>query len=86
MISWARLVVVRADGTLQVALLAGDGPPGLAVVEYLARRQLLARRAGQRMWLEDVCPALAELLDLAGLRWEPGGQAEAGEDPLGVQE
>jgi hypothetical protein len=68
MIRWGQLVVVGADGSRQVVPLAGEGPPDLAVVEGLARLQLLTRRAGGRMWLEDVSPALAELLDLAGLR------------------
>jgi hypothetical protein len=69
------MVVVGADGTRRVVLLAGEGPPGLAVVEGLARFQLLTRRAGGRMWLEDVSPALGELLDLTGLRREVAGQA-----------
>jgi hypothetical protein len=38
------------------------------------------------MWLEEVSPALAELLDLAGLRGEVSGQAEGREDALGIQE
>ena len=70
MIPWARMVVAGPGGTRQEVPLAGEGPPDLAVVEALARFQLTARRAGYRMWLEDVSPALAELLDLAGLRQE----------------
>jgi len=69
------MVVVGADGTRRVVLLTGDGPPGLALVEGLARFQFLARRAGGRVWLEDVSPALGELLDLTGLRLEVTGQA-----------
>jgi len=69
------MVVVGADGTRRVVLLTGDGPPGLALVAGLARFQFLARRAGGRVWLEDVSPALGELLDLAGLRPEVAGQA-----------
>jgi hypothetical protein len=94
-IPWARVVVVGADGTRRVVLLAGEGPPDLAVVEGLARLQLMARRAGERMWLEEVSAALRELLDLAGLHREmrepadaPGGQAAVpGEqaDPSGEQ-
>ncbi len=38
------------------------------------------------MRLEDVSPVLAELLDLAGLRREVGGQPEGREEALGVQE
>jgi len=99
---WARMVVAAADGTRLTFLLTGDGPPDLAVVEALARFALMARRAGDRVWLEDVSPALGDLLDLAGLREalvgppgppapEPLGgqvvrQAERGEQVLGVQE
>lgn len=81
-IRWGQLVVADADGSHQVVLLAGEGPPDLAVVEGLARLQLMIRRAGGRMWLEDVSPALAELLDLAGLRramaGPPGHEPYAG--------
>jgi hypothetical protein len=65
---WARMVVAASDGTRLVVPLTGDGPPDLAVVNALARFQLMARRAGDRVWLEDVSAALGELLDLAGLR------------------
>jgi len=75
MIRWASMVMAEADGTHHVVPLAGDGPPDLALVEALARCQLLARRAGGRMWLEDLSPGLAELLDLTGLRAELTGQA-----------
>jgi hypothetical protein len=83
---WARVVVVGADGTHRVLLLRGAGAPGLEAVEELARLQLAARRAGGRIRLEEVSQALAELLDLAGLRREVGGQAEGRKDALGVQE
>jgi hypothetical protein len=69
------MVTADADGTHHVVPLAGDGPPDLAVVEALARCQLMARRADGRMWLEDLSPELAELLDLAGLREEVTGRA-----------
>ena len=65
---WARMVIVAADGTRLDFSLTGDGQPDLAVVEALARFALMARRAGDRVWLEDVSPALGDLLDLAGLR------------------
>jgi hypothetical protein len=85
-VPWARVVVVGADGTHRVLLLTGAGAPGLAAVEALARLQLEARRAGGRIRLEEVSSALAELLDLAGLCRELGGQAEGPEEALGVQE
>ena len=75
MIRWASMVMTEADGTHHVVPLTGDGPPDLALVEALARCQLMARRAGCRMWLEDLSPGLAELLDLTGLHGELTGQA-----------
>ena len=78
MVLWARVVMAGADGTHHVVPLAGHGPPDLAVVEALARCQLLTRRAGGRMWLEEVSPGLAELLDLTGLRGELTGRADPG--------
>jgi len=62
------MVVEAADGARVEVLLAGNGPPDLAVVEALARFQLMARRVGYRVWLEDVSAALGDLLDLTGLR------------------
>jgi hypothetical protein len=58
-----------------VVPLAGEGLPDLAVIEALARFQLMARRAGEQVWLEDVSAALGELLDLAGLRQALAGPA-----------
>jgi hypothetical protein len=81
-IRWGQLVVADADGSHLLMLLAGEGPPDLAVVEGLARLQLMTRRAGGRMWLEDACPELVELLELAGLRQvvaeSPGQEPYAG--------
>ena len=85
-VPWARVVVVGADGTQRVLLLSGEGAPGLPVVQALARLQLMARRTGGRIRLEQVSSALAELLDLAGLRGEVCGQAEDREEVPGVQE
>lgn len=69
--------------------VGGLGPPGLGVVDLLARLQLTARRAGGRIRLRDPDPALHALLDLVGLRFESvemEGEAEQREPPLGVQE
>ncbi len=70
------MVTADADGTHHVVPLAGDGPPNLVVVEALARCQLMTRRAGGRMWLEDLSPGLAELLDVAGLREQMTGRTD----------
>ncbi|WP_202425892.1 STAS domain-containing protein [Streptomyces sp. HUCO-GS316] len=66
--------------------VAGLGPPGLGVVDLLARLQLAARRAGGRIRLRDPDPALHALLDLVGLRFELERQAEQREPALGVEE
>ncbi|GHH12667.1 STAS domain-containing protein [Streptomyces lanatus] len=66
--------------------VGGLGPPGLGVVDLLARLQLTARRAGGRIRLRDADPALHALLDLVGLRFEVEGQAEEREPALRVEE
>ncbi|SER38039.1 ABC-type transporter Mla maintaining outer membrane lipid asymmetry, MlaB component, contains STAS domain [Streptomyces sp. yr375] len=69
--------------------VAGVGPPGLAVVELVARLQLAARRAGGRIRLRAPEPALRALLDLVGLAVdvveEMEGEAEEGEPACGVE-
>ncbi|MET9194630.1 STAS domain-containing protein [Streptomyces olivaceus] len=66
--------------------VGGLGPPGLAVVDLLARLELTARRAGGRIRLRDPDPALPALLDLVGLRFETERQVEQREPTLGVEE
>ncbi|MGW4561993.1 STAS domain-containing protein [Streptomyces sp. NPDC004561] len=66
--------------------VGGLGPPGLAVVDLLARLELAARRAGGRIRLRDPDPALHALLALVGLRFQVEGQPEEREPPLGVEE
>jgi hypothetical protein len=82
----ARLVIMRADGSYDVAWLVGPGPPDISTVDTLARLQLVCRRGGDRVRLEGVSEALAGLLELSGLRaqfeWEP----ELREEPLGLEE
>jgi hypothetical protein len=63
----------------------------LGIVDALARLQLAARRSGYEIALTNVPCDLLELIDLAGLRdvlgvVEPLGQAEEGEQRLGVEE
>ncbi|MDW8807570.1 STAS domain-containing protein [Streptomyces scabiei] len=76
----------RTGGGTLVCDVAGIGPPGLAVVDALARMQLTARRAGGRIRLRDPAPALGALLRLVGLAFEVEGEAEEGEPAGGVQE
>ncbi|MFF4550965.1 STAS domain-containing protein [Streptomyces sp. NPDC001435] len=66
--------------------VGGLGPPGLGVVDLLARLELAARRTGGRIRLRDADPALYALLDLVGLRFEVEGQAEQREPALRVEE
>lgn len=63
----------------------GEGPPDLAVVDFLAQMQLAARRMGGHIQARDLSPELEELLDLAGLRGQVGGEAE-GREEVGVEE
>ncbi|MER7840967.1 STAS domain-containing protein [Streptomyces sp. NPDC096040] len=66
--------------------VAGIGPPGLAVVDLLARLELAARRAGGRIRLRGPDPALRSLLLLVGLRFQVEGEIEEREPALGVEE
>ncbi len=85
-VPWVRVVVVQPGESRRDVLLVGDEAPDLEVIDRLARLQLSARRAGGRMRLEDICPAVAGLLEFSGLSREVGGQAEGGEEALGVEE
>jgi anti-anti-sigma regulatory factor len=62
-------------------------PPGLGLVDALARLKLVARRLGCSMRVCDSSVELAELLDLVGLNLdlEVVGEAEGGEQ-VGVEE
>ncbi|WP_328837300.1 STAS domain-containing protein [Streptomyces europaeiscabiei] len=82
-------VRARLEGTeagVVVCDVAGIGPPGLGVIDVLARLQLAAKRAGGRIRLRDPDPALCALLRLVGLALDVEGQAEEGEPAGGVQE
>ncbi|WP_344602550.1 STAS domain-containing protein [Streptomyces glaucus] len=79
--------LLRTSGAgVVVCDVAGLGPPGLGIVDLLARLQLAAGRARGRIRLRDPDPALPALLDLVGLRFEMEGQPEQREPPLGVEE
>ncbi|MFF8941069.1 STAS domain-containing protein [Streptomyces sp. NPDC014864] len=80
-------VLLAAGGAGHVVCdVGGLGPPGLGVVDLLARLELAARRAGGRIRLRDPDPALPALLDLVGIRFELEGQPEQREPALGVEE
>jgi hypothetical protein len=88
---WCRITVIGPDGEeLEEWTLSGPGRPDLAVVDLLARVRLLCGRDGRAVVVGELSAALVELLELAGLRGEVGGQVvgqpEEREDPLGVEE
>ena len=80
-------MLVRGDTEVASWPLAADDRPGLAVVDELARLELVARRVGCSIRVIDPWLELAELLELAGLglRVEVGREAEGGEQ-AGVDE
>jgi hypothetical protein len=80
------LRILGADGTelLSMPLWGGD-TPDLGTVDRIGRMALVARRDGGRLELDEVAPELAELLELAGLGVEVQRQAEAREEPLGIE-
>ncbi|MBN0044400.1 STAS domain-containing protein [Streptomyces actuosus] len=79
--------LLESTGTGVVVCDVGAlGPPGLAVVDLLARLQLAARRADGRIRLRAPDPALPPLLDLVGLCFEVEGEIEEREPAPGVQE
>ena len=71
---WCRVRLVdRQGGESGRYSLEGYGDPDLTAVDVVARLGLLAARLEHHLVLEDVCEALAGLLDLAGLHLdEPG--------------
>ena len=86
-VDWGRIVFVGPTGAeIGSCVLRGPGAPDLSVVDALAGLQVALGRLGGSIRLDDVSPELAELLDLAGLRREVGGQPEGGEKVGGVEE
>jgi hypothetical protein len=90
---WCRITLVGSDGSeLACHALCGPGRPDMDTVDSIARAALTARRLGATVLLADVSPDLASLLDLASLRDLDGlvveveGQAERGEEALGLEE
>ncbi|MFF7971795.1 STAS domain-containing protein [Streptomyces sp. NPDC007905] len=81
-----RALLEATGARVVVCDVGGLGPPGLGVVDLLARLELAARRAGGRIRLRDPDPALPALLDLVGLRFQVEGQIEEGEPAPGVEE
>ena len=83
----AVLVLLHADGEVVLGRVI-CATPDLAVVDALARLQLVAKRLGCSIALREASEPLVELLGLGGLAalfGELGRQAEGGEQ-VGVQE
>lgn len=99
---WCRVTVRGADGSPKASWsMEGTGPPDLAAVDAIARLKLVAGRAGGTVILDAVCPAMHDLLVLAGLTGagptragpavagllrEVDGQPEEGEQAIGVEQ
>lgn len=66
--------------------LAGRAEPDVGMVDLVARVALWAARQGATAVVTDASPRTVALLGLAGLPVEVKGQAEGGEEPLGVEE
>ena len=91
----AVVVLVRGDREVASWSLECSGRPDLAVVEWLARLQLAARRLGYSIAVRHAGRELVELLELCGvadvlaaparLGVEVEGEAESGEQ-LGIHE
>ncbi len=86
---WCRVRWVDHDGRLRDAGgVGGRGRPDLHAVDRLVRLLLALGRLGLHPQLVAVTPQLAELLDLVGLGdlvVEMEGEAEGGEEALGVE-
>jgi hypothetical protein len=83
----AVVVIVRGTTALARWTVTGDGRPGLAVVDELARLHLAAQRMGWALRVERACPRLRELVELAGLvevLGEPEGDDESAVDEIVV--
>lgn len=76
----------KIDGGRVELAIESDQAPDLVVVAALARLQLLCRRSGMRVHLEEISPKLEELLELSGLSRQVGGKSERGEKTLGIEE
>ena len=85
--AWCLVTVRGADGSLLASwVMEGIGPPGLAAVDTIARLTLVAGRGGGTVILDAVCPALHDLLVLAGLAGAGlAGAGLAGAGPAGAE-
>ncbi len=84
----AAVFMVAADGTERLVGRVDARCADLAIIDALARFQLVARREGGRLQLRDVSAQLRALLEFVGLAevlgLEPRRKPELGEQ-LGVE-
>jgi hypothetical protein len=65
---WCRITVTGPDGTaLACYVLQGPDGPCLATVDTLCRMTVAARRTGGDVIVDQLSPALRDLLELTGL-------------------
>lgn len=84
---WCTISIARPDGSRAASFdLAGSCAPDLAAVDLVARLKLVVARLGGKLSITEVSPALASLLQLAGLSIEVQREPELGEEPLGFQQ
>jgi ABC-type transporter Mla MlaB component len=89
-------VLLEGGAGVVVCDVGGLSEAGVAAISALARLQLTAQRLGGRVQVRNASPELHDLLSLAGLCGVVGacpplavealGQAEEGEELLGVEE
>ena len=80
-VAWGRIVFIGPTGEeLVTCVLSGARPPDLALVDALARAQLVARRRGGCIRLHDASLELRDLLEVVGLDREVGREPERGEE------
>jgi hypothetical protein len=65
--AWATVVLTAAGEDIASWPLSRDHAPDLAVVDALARAQLVAKRFGWTVRVRDAVPELVELVELAGV-------------------
>jgi hypothetical protein len=83
------VALVRGGVEVASSPLVLSGPPDLAIMDVLARLQLVARRHGCSVRVSGACADLVELLDLVGLRELLTGEGlgiEAGRQPEGGEQ
>jgi hypothetical protein len=83
---WGRIVVVDRLGEADRLWLLGPGRPTIDTVGLLALLALAAKRLGGWLAVDDACPELQALLELAGLAVEMEREPEGREQPLGLEE